>query len=776
MSQVKVSGIIVSMVAVMFAGFSANAAATDVFIHAESPVSEVVNGSGDIKFDWKNPGLVQVYYSLVTSDGDVDDWSVHTDYTWANFPYGYGWWFVVNEALIPPLFLPIGPNSTSATQFHHKFPDDSPDEFIYTTKFNENGHLKYFELKKDYSIDLSEKFDKEYMPEEYATDLIAGIYKQWLKDRSHDPSLDWDFINFDTGVMTIKQGYRWDGASYPCKDFQLPNLVPRCIDDFYNIRSSLVHDALYDLMRMQYMEWDPTEPTDLPDIADELLEFIKVGPIGDRCSDNGVQGSNDQGLSNREMADLLLYMIAVEEGQIEEWGGDVFPFYPPIFPLYPFWVMTESDGAVVSYRSAWIDLKLMRQPAVAPATCDEERLPYWKYHVSELTATGSDGKVDLTWKPANDAGRDPLSDEPRYSPDSEYTILRREIHHIQFTKLTESHPETTPSYTDHTAVDGKTYRYRVIRSGTPKYDDYSNSAEATVINIAPTVDAGNDVTIDEGDNFTRWGSFIDPGDDTWTATVDYGDGLGVQPLPLIGKTFDLSHVYADNGVYTVTVTVTDNDGGVGTDAAQLTVDNVAPLVSIDSVVQPNPHFILPVVHTLTFNGSFSDPGWLDTHNSNWDFDDGTDVAGTLTEENVPPDSTGDSTSQHAYSATGVYNVILGIMDNDGGIGTGNREVTVISPQDAIVVLNQYIQGLPGNAFNNNPVQRKNAFLNKLGEVLDLIHAGAYPEAINKLQNDIRAKADANAGGNSKNDWIRSPEAQQQICSMIDDLTAYLETM
>ena len=40
---------------------------------------------------------------------------------------------------------------------------------------------------------------------------------------------------------------------------------------------------------------------------------------------------------------------------------------------------------------------------------------------------------------------------------------------------------------------------------------------------------------------------------------DIGDGLGVQPLPLAGKAFDPSHIYADNGLYTVTVTVADND-------------------------------------------------------------------------------------------------------------------------------------------------------------------------------------------------------------------------
>jgi len=51
-------------------------------------------------------------------------------------------------------------------------------------------------------------------------------------------------------------------------------------------------------------------------------------------------------------------------------------------------------------------------------------------------------------------------------------------------------------------------------------------------------------------------AFTDAGADTWTATVNYGDGSGAKPLTLnADKTFGLSHVYADNDVYTVTVTV-----------------------------------------------------------------------------------------------------------------------------------------------------------------------------------------------------------------------------
>src|SRR5205807_3594799 len=58
----------------------------------------------------------------------------------------------------------------------------------------------------------------------------------------------------------------------------------------------------------------------------------------------------------------------------------------------------------------------------------------------------------------------------------------------------------------------------------------SDTLSLTVHNVAPTVNAGPDTAIDEGGTFTGSGSFTDPGTETWTATVDYGDGSGVQAL------------------------------------------------------------------------------------------------------------------------------------------------------------------------------------------------------------------------------------------------------
>jgi RHS repeat-associated protein len=111
---------------------------------------------------------------------------------------------------------------------------------------------------------------------------------------------------------------------------------------------------------------------------------------------------------------------------------------------------------------------------------------------------------------------------------------------------------------------------------------HSNTRQTTfsaVTNLAPVVHAGPDASARKGQAFTGSGSFTDPGADTWTATVNYGDGSGVQALALApDKTFQLNHVYTTFGAFTVTVAIHDG-ADTGTDTRQVTVVNQPPVVT-----------------------------------------------------------------------------------------------------------------------------------------------------------------------------------------------------
>ncbi|MBN1460311.1 MAG: hypothetical protein JXA57_12305 [Armatimonadetes bacterium] len=123
-----------------------------------------------------------------------------------------------------------------------------------------------------------------------------------------------------------------------------------------------------------------------------------------------------------------------------------------------------------------------------------------------------------------------------------------------------------------------------------------DTAEVTVANLAPTVYAGADTIVTmwgQKAQFFSIGFFTDPGQDSWTATVNWGDGTASETLDLNPrrgknstrdissvrkgndagkKTFSLRHTFRTKGTYTVIVTVIDDDGGVGTDTVVVQVD------------------------------------------------------------------------------------------------------------------------------------------------------------------------------------------------------------
>ncbi|MFT3890897.1 MAG: ExeM/NucH family extracellular endonuclease [Anaerolineales bacterium] len=109
-------------------------------------------------------------------------------------------------------------------------------------------------------------------------------------------------------------------------------------------------------------------------------------------------------------------------------------------------------------------------------------------------------------------------------------------------------------------------------------DQLGLSAESTatvnVANVAPMVSysaaSGNLSCGPSNANYSI--SFADPAPaDTHTAVVDWGDG-NTENVGSVGSTFNISHTYALAGTYTATVTVTDDDGGVGSTTITKTVN------------------------------------------------------------------------------------------------------------------------------------------------------------------------------------------------------------
>lgn len=92
---------------------------------------------------------------------------------------------------------------------------------------------------------------------------LAESYQITISIRPRD-SIKTDYIDLDTtGILTVKKAYAWDGPSGPV------------VDTPQNLRASLVHDALYQLMRNKKMSSRTHRKT-----ADQL--FL------DMCKQDGV--------------------------------------------------------------------------------------------------------------------------------------------------------------------------------------------------------------------------------------------------------------------------------------------------------------------------------------------------------------------------------------------------------------------------------------------------------------------------------------------------------
>jgi Ca2+-binding RTX toxin-like protein len=187
---------------------------------------------------------------------------------------------------------------------------------------------------------------------------------------------------------------------------------------------------------------------------------------------------------------------------------------------------------------------------------------------------------------------------------------------------------------------------------------------ATHGNVAPTVtingapDSGS-----EGDAIQLTASVSDPDRaDTltlvWAVTKNgnpYANGWGTT----------ISFTPDDDGSYVVTVTVTDDDGGVGSDVKTIAIHNASPTVTsfvATSGVDAAGRGVH--LHPISFSVTATDPSLADTfmYQVDWDGD------GTWDEQTAPGQG-GVLTLSHVYETAGTFTPMVRVLDDDGGAST-----------------------------------------------------------------------------------------------------------
>ena len=176
--------------------------------------------------------------------------------------------------------------------------------------------------------------------------------------------------------------------------------------------------------------------------------------------------------------------------------------------------------------------------------------------------------------------------------------------------------------------------------------DIEHGPFAPICRIVQGAIADNSHTYTLVDGSIDWDGTI--ASQTW----DLGDGS-----PIV-TTATLTHTYATPGNYTVTHTVTDNDGLTSTATLALVVPNDLPVANFSFVTDPGD----ATNHTADFTDLSTDTdgtivAW------DWDFGDGS-PHGTI------------QNPIHAYVAVGNYTVILTVTDNNGGQDSVSDTVSI----------------------------------------------------------------------------------------------------
>ena len=216
----------------------------------------------------------------------------------------------------------------------------------------------------------------------------------------------------------------------------------------------------------------------------------------------------------------------------------------------------------------------------------------------------------------------------------------------------------------------------------------------TVINAAPVITSLEpNRHVLEGDvlDFAELATFADAGyvpGETFMYAIDWGDGsepdvgspeiTSPENSPASGRVAG-THVYLDEGIYTVSISVTDDDGGSTGGSITIAVTNAAPQLTLSA-----PEAAEMLSGTM-YSGTVSDVAG-DELSAEIVFGDGVRVPVSL----VPQGNGGPTVDyafqvSHYFSEPGVYDATFNVTDHDGGV-TSRAAVVHVGPPIVSAVL------------------------------------------------------------------------------------------
>ncbi len=280
--------------------------------------------------------------------------------------------------------------------------------------------------------------------------------------------------------------------------------------------------------------------------------------------------------------------------------------------------ITDDDGAVDSAFSI-ITVLALNQPPVAAFT--ESATTVFTNDIIQFNASASydpDGTItSYSWDFGDGNVATGAVVEHAYEDDGTYNV-------------------TLTVTDDEGATDTITSTKQV--KNRPPVASFTESAETVYTNEVVAFDATSSHDPDGEINSYLW---------------DFGDGTQATAATV-------NHAYADDGIYIVILTVTDDDGSTAWITSVKTVLNRAPEASFAASATT-----VLAGETIDFNASESRDldgsiiGYI------WDFGDETSAAGV----NV----------SHVYQEIGNYTVTLTVIDDDGATSSVDITITVVTP-------------------------------------------------------------------------------------------------